>query len=303
MDFVPPAPQQSSHPSLYHADLDHTFTPLQSVDSTSSSHHHISQSIPTHPDQMDVPDPASYDLFSPNGTSLASSRYRTNSSSSSSLAPQYSMQTDTVYPPSFSDSVPQFPHPNNSYDMMSNVPSSYSGSSGKVSPLTPADHMTAIHQSQAFPINGHHKDFSNGHYTDLLPERRIPTVGGPAYHTEFPDDYGMNSNPNYSTIQPFQDRLPRFPHDARFPHSPLPPNSIPQHVAHSPDMFRTGVAPQATHSFRPDSGLPNFDEMPQYLGPNPHSDISLMPNINTGFPGIRAGPSMGSSNDLQTFIR
>jgi len=295
MNFVPPA--------SYHADLDHTFTPLQSVDSPSSSHHHISQSIPHHSDTMDAPDHPSYDIFPPNGSSFTSSRYRTNSSSSSSLAPPYTIPPDPVYPPSFSDSLPQFPHPNNpSYDIMSSVPSSYSGSSGKVSPLTPADPMTVIQQVPAFPINTHHKEFSNGHYPDLLPERRIPNLGGPGYQSDL-DDYGMNSSTNFSAMQSFQDRVPRFHPDSRFPHPSLPPNPISQHVGHNPDMFRPGVAPQATHSFRPDPGLPNYDEIPHYLGPNPHSDISLIPHISSSFPGIRAAPSMGSSNDLQTFIR
>ncbi|KAL4080266.1 hypothetical protein V8B97DRAFT_1931266 [Scleroderma yunnanense] len=308
MDFVPSASQHTAHSSLYHADLDHNFTPLQSVDSASSSHHHVSQSIPTqnfdHADPMDVPDQHSYDLFSPNGSSFASSRYRTNSSSSSSLAPPYSMQTDPIYPPSFSDSVPHFPQANNnSYDMMSSLPSSYNGSSGKVSPLASADPMTGIHQPPAFPLNGHQKEFQNGHYTDLLPDRRIPNVSSAGYHTDFPDDYGMNNNANYPAMQPFHDRMARFQHDSRFPPSSLPPNSMSQHIGHNPDMFRAGVAPQATHSFRAESGLQNYDEIPQYLGPNPHADISLMPNITGGFPGMRVGPTMGSSNDLQTFIR
>ncbi|KAI6045974.1 LAG1-DNAbind-domain-containing protein [Pisolithus marmoratus] len=303
MDFAPATlVHQSSHTSPYPlADLDHTLTALQSADSASNSHHHLSQSIPTqnfdHTDPMDAPDHPSYDIFSPNGSSFASSRYRTNSSSSSSLPPSYNLQSDPIYPPTFPDSVPHFAQSNNSsYDMMSGVPSSYSGSSGKVSPLTPSDPMTGIQRSPAFQINGHQKDFSSGHYPDLLPERR---VNGPNYHSDFPEDYGMTSSNNFSALQPFQDRLPHFQPDTRFAHSSLPPGAITSHISHSPDIFRTGIAPQATHSFQPDAGLPNYDEISQYLSPNPQ--VTLMSNVGSVFVGMR--PGLVSSNDLQSFIR
>ncbi|KAI6135739.1 LAG1-DNAbind-domain-containing protein [Pisolithus croceorrhizus] len=303
--FQNPLVHQSSHTSLYPlADLDHPLTALQSVDSASNSHLHHSHSIPTqnsdHTDPMDVPDHPSYDIFSPNGSSFASSRYRTNSSSSSSLPPSYNMQSDPIYPPTFPDSVPHFAHSNNSsFDMLSSVPSSYSGSSGKVSPLTPSDPMTGIQHSPVFPISGHQKDFSNGHYSDLIPERRISSVNGPHYPSDFPEDYGMSNTNNFPNLQSFPDRLPRFQPDTRFPHSSLSPGSVSSLVSHTPDIFRAGIAPQATHSFRPDTGLPSYDDISQYLSPNPHA--TLMPNIGGGFPGIR--PGLGSSNDLQSFIR
>ncbi|KAG6332232.1 hypothetical protein ID866_6859 [Astraeus odoratus] len=304
MDFA----SSALHQSVHYPDLNHTLSSLPPSDSASSPHRSIPQSIPTqyfdHADPMDVPD-HSYDIFPPNGSSFASSRYRTNSSSSSSIGPSYSMQADSIYPPSsFPDAVPHFAHSNSSsYDMMSSVPSSYSGSSGKVSPLTPSDPMNGIQQSPVFPINSHQKDFSNGTYPDLLPDRRISGVNGAAYPSDFPDDFGMNTNPGYPSMQHFQERLPRFQQDSRFPHSALPSNTMSPHIGHSPDMFRAGIAPHATHSFRPDSGLPNYDDIPQYLSPNHHGDMSLMPNIGAHFPGIRPGPGMGASNDLQTFIR
>ena len=43
--------------------------------------------------------------------------------------------------------------------------------------------------------------------------------------------------------------------------------------SHSPDLIR-GVAPQATHSFRPDTTLPSFDDM-QFMTPNPNVDYPL----------------------------
>jgi recombining binding protein (suppressor of hairless) len=301
MDFA-----TASHQTMYNqADLDQAFNSLQTVDNTSPSHH-LSQAIPQHnfdhpESNREVSDHPSYDLFSNNNNSFASQRYRANSSSSSSLGPAYAMSPDGVYShASFGDSVPSFGSASNSYDIMSNV----SYSSGKVSPLTPNDTMTGIQQSPVFPhsmsINGHQKDFSNGHtYPELLTDRRVSGVGGGVYHSEFSDDYGMNGA-GYppSALQPFQDRM-RFQAESRFSHSGLPP-SVPSHMGHSPDMFR-GVAPQATHSFRPDSGLPGYDDM--YLG-NPHADMSLrMPGID-GFSSMRNGhPGMGSSNDLQAFIR
>ncbi|KAG6370654.1 LAG1-DNAbind-domain-containing protein [Boletus reticuloceps] len=307
MDFAAATAHQPSH-GLYPADLDQTFSSLHSVDTASPSHHHLSQSIPPqnfdHTEPMDVPDHPSYDMFNNNPNSFSSSRYRANSSSSSSLGPSYTIPQDNSYPrSSFSDTVPTFAHSNgSSYDIMSSVPSSYSGSSGKVSPLTPSDPITGIQHSPVFPLNGHQKGFSDGHYSDL-PDRRIPNVGG--YHSDFPDDYGMTNSAGYppSALQPFQDRMSRYQHDSHFPHNSLSPSSISSHVGHSPDMFRTGVAPQATHCFRPDSGMPGYEDIHQYLGPNPHTDLSLMPSIATGFPGLRHGPGMGSSNDLQTFIR
>ncbi|KAF8550080.1 LAG1-DNAbind-domain-containing protein [Imleria badia] len=303
MDFGP-ATAQPAH-GLYPADLDQTFSSLQSVDTASPSHHQLSQSIPPqnfdHAEPMDVPDHPPYDIFN-NNHSAFSSRYRANSSSSSSLGPSYSIPPDAAYPRTpFSDTVPAFAHSNgSSYDMMNSVPSSYSGSSGKVSPLTPSDPMTGIQHSPVFPLNGHQKGFSDGHYPDL-PERRISSVNGAGYHSDFTDEYGMSNGAGYppSALQPFQDRMGRFQHDSHFPHS-----SVPSHMAHSPDMFRTGVAPQATHCFRPDSGMPAYEDIPQYLG-NPHADLSLMPSMATALPGLRYGtaPRMGSSDDLQTFIR
>ena len=305
MDFGPATAHQTSH-ALYPADLDQTFSSLQSVDTASPSHHHLSQSIPPqnfdHPEPMDVPDHPPFDLFNNNTGPFSSSRYRA-SSSSSSLGPSYSIPQDPSYQrTSFSDAVPTFAHSNgSSYDMLSSVPSSYSGSSGKVSPLTPSESMTGMQHSPVFSVNGHQKGFSDGHYPDL-PERRISNVGGTGYHSEFADEYGMSNGAGYPPLQQLQDRMSRFQHDSHFSHSPLPPSSVSSHMGPSPDMFR-GVAPQATHSFRPDSGMPVYEDIPQYLGPNPHADLSLMPSIGTGFPGLRHGPGMGSSNDLQGFIR
>jgi hypothetical protein len=301
MDFA-----TTSHQPMYNqADLDQAFNSLQTVDNASPSHH-LSQTISQHNfdhSESREADHPSYDLFSNNNNNFASQRYRANSSSSSSLGPPYAMSPDGVYShASFGDSVPSFGS-SSTYDMMSNV----SYSSGKVSPLTPNDAMTGIQQSPVFPhslgINGHQKDFSNGHsYPELINDRRVSGVSGTGFHNDFSDDYGMNGGAGYppSALQPFQDRM-RLQPDSRFSHSGLPP-SVPSHMGHSPDMFR-GVAPQATHSFRPDSGLPGYDDV-QYFG-NPHADMSLrMPGIGDGFPGMRNGhPGMGSSNDLQAFIR
>jgi recombining binding protein (suppressor of hairless) len=74
------------------------------------------------------------------------------------------------------------------------------------------------------------------------------------------------------------------------------------HHNHGPDVLR-GVAPQSTHSFRPD--VTGFDDMYPYI-PNPTGDLSLrMPGVDDTLARMKLqGQSgMGSSNDLQTFIR
>ncbi|KAG0694443.1 LAG1-DNAbind-domain-containing protein [Suillus ampliporus] len=185
---------------------------------------------------------------------------------------------------------------------MSNV----SYPSAKDSTLTRNDAMTGIQQSPVFPhslgINGRQQDFSNGHVYPELNDRCVSGVSGAGYHSDFPDDYDMNSGAGYPplALQPFQYHM-RLQTDTLFPHSGLPP-SVPSHTAHIPNMFR-GVAPQATHSFRADSDIPGYEDV-QYFG-NPHTDMSLrMPSIGDSLPGMRNGhPGMGSSNDLQAFIR
>jgi recombining binding protein (suppressor of hairless) len=305
-------------PGLYGQELDQGFN-LHNPDtvSSSSSHNHLSGNIPSHTfdhgEGLDAPQHSSYDLFSNSAqsSSFASQRYRTNASSSSSLGPSYGINGEAVYShPSFGDSVPSFPGSNsNPYDVINSLPSSYS--SGKVSPLTPNDPVGGLHHSSAFPPSvGGNKDYIPQGYPDLVPDRRLSNVSNGNYQSDFSDEYTIGSvnsglpfpPPN---LQHFPDRLGRFQPDGRFAHPPGPPPAVPSHLPPNHDILR-GVAPHATHSFRPEGGVPAYEDMPHYMGPMPHSDMSLrMPAVDEALARIKLqGHSMmGASNDLQTFIR
>ncbi|KAF8623071.1 hypothetical protein AX15_006489 [Amanita polypyramis BW_CC] len=257
---------------------------------------------------MDNPDHSPYDIFpnSANPGSFSSSRYRTNASSSSSLGPSYGVNSDTLYShPSFNDAVPSFNGPNvNPYDMMNGISSSYS--SGKVSPLTPSDPVGGLHGPSGFPPSIGNKDFSG--YPDIG-DRRLPSVVPNGYHSDFPEDYALGNIssglPSFppSQLQPFQERVGRFS-DGRFAPSA---SNVPPHLqqTHSAEMMR-GVNPHATtHSFR-DTQVSGYDEIPSYLQSNPHNDMAIrMPPIDDPLSRMKlqGHPIMGTSNDLQTFIR
>lgn len=257
---------------------------------------------------MDNPEHSGYDIFpnSASNGSFSSSRYRTNASSSSSLGhPSYGVSSDGLYPhPPFNDAVNSFNGSNvNPYDMMNGMSSSYS--SGKVSPLTPSDPVGGLHGPTGFPPVGG-KDFPG--FSDVG-DRRLPSVATNGYQSDFPEDYAMgNMNNNglsfpSSQLQPFQERVGRFS-DGRFPSST--PN-VPPHLqhSHSSDIMR-GVNPHATtHSFR-DAPVSGYDEIPSYLHPNPHSDMGIrIPTVDDPLSRMKlqGHPIMGTSNDLQTFIR
>jgi hypothetical protein len=226
---------------------------------------------------MDTNEHSSYDLF-PNSSSngsLSSQAYRTNASSSSSLGHSYGISSDNIYGhPPFNDSVPSFTGSNgsNPYDIMGGLSSSYnSSSSGKVSPLTPSDSV-GFNAPPDFSSSLGVKDFQSS-FPDM--DRRLPGAGYSTY-----DDYGMGNISNNmpyptNTLQPFQERLGRFPPE-------------PSNVQHVP--------PHATH------GLP-YEGMQHYM-PDPHQDMGLrMPTVDETLAHMRLHPIMGQSNDLQTFIR
>ncbi|KAI0789112.1 hypothetical protein C8Q75DRAFT_766483 [Abortiporus biennis] len=297
----------SAQQGLYQSDIDHSFPSLQQSD-LSTSHQHPNGHLPLsghgldRPDALDMSDHSSYDIFSSSASgSLASQRYRTNASSSSSLGPNYGMGVDTMYSQNaFQDTLPPFHPPNsNGYDMMGSLPSSYG--SGKPSPLTPNDPVGSLSHPSSFPFsNGPSKDFSSHHsFGDPLLDRRLSN----GYSPDFNDDYGsigVNSGLGLgafnspSSVQSFQDR--------RFPGAGVPPLSVPTHMHqnHSPDLMR-GVAPQATHSFRPDNGVPGFDDIPQYLPPNQSVDFAL--RMSSSVDENLARLRLQGAGDLQTFIR
>ncbi|KAJ4001569.1 hypothetical protein F5050DRAFT_1331330 [Lentinula boryana] len=269
MDFTsgPAGPQ---HNVYGQSEIDHPFSTLHTSD----------------------PDHSNYDLFSHSAPNSFGARYR--NTSSSSLGGNYAgLNGDSLYSQqSFNDSVPSFGSSNgNPYDMIHSLPSSYG--SGKVSPLTPSDSVGPLHPS--FPVGG--KDFVSPNFPDFTPDRRLSSVSSGTYGSDLSDDFAMN-NVNGSlpfppsALQHFSDRLGRFqPGNGISPISP---------TAHSPDILR-GVAPHATHGYRPD-GMNGFDDI-QYMG-NPHGDYRMSGvDEQLARVGLRGPSIMGTSSDLSTFIR
>ncbi|KAG6872655.1 hypothetical protein C0995_007985 [Termitomyces sp. Mi166 len=227
---------------------------------------------------FDPPDSDSppYDLFPP--AASFNPRYRTNASSSSSLAPSYN---DSLYShPSFNDSPSSFTA-SAPYDVINSLPSSYG--SGKVSPLTPSDPVAGLH---SFP--SHPKEFLPQSYSDS-PDRRLSSAG---YPNDMIDDFAMsNIGPNSPFSPSLQHFSPRFPPENRFSHPPGPP---PSHVS--------GIPPHVTSSYRDGPVSPYAD----YMGSSPHQDLSLrMPTVDETLARMKLhGQSiMGTSNDLHAFIR
>ncbi|KAF5380568.1 hypothetical protein D9615_004559 [Tricholomella constricta] len=308
LDFSP-SPAQPHHNLYSPPELDQSYH-LHPADAPNSptAHQQLHSHSFDNPDSIDSPDHPNYDIFpGPSSGAFSSHRYRTNASSSSSLGPNYGISSDGLYShSSFSDSVPSFNGSNsgNPYDMIHSLPSSYG--SGKVSPLTPNDPVGGLHHSAGFPHVGNNKDYPSQNFPDL-PERRLPTISSGGYQSDLIEEYGignMNGNVPFppSALQHFQDRLGRFPPESRFNH-PGPPTTVPSHVP-APDILR-GIPPHATSSFR-EGGVPGYEGMSHYLGPNPHQDLSLrMPDVDETLARMKLqGHSiMGASNDLQTFIR
>ncbi|KAM6502047.1 jkappa-recombination signal binding protein [Amanita muscaria] len=280
----------SSQPTLYsQPDLDQSFS-MQNAENQES---------------MDNSEHSGYDIF-PNTASngsFSSSRYRTNASSSSSLGPSYGVNSDGLYShPPFNDAVPQFNSSNvHPYDMINGISPSYN--SGKVSPLTPSEPGGGMNGPPTFPPSVGNKDFPPG-FSDVG-DRRLPSVPSNGYHSDFPEDYPMGNMNNVSfppsQLHPYSERIGRYS-DGRFP----PVGNVPSHLQnHSADMMR-GVNPHATtHPFR-DPSVPGYEDVPPYLQPSPHGDMAIrMPSIDDPMTRMKlqGHPTMGTSNDLQTFIR
>lgn len=290
-----------AHQSMFQPDIDPPFSSLQGGDLPAHGSSHLAGHHMDRPDPLDIADHSGYDIFSSNSSgSLASQRYRTNASSSSSLGPNYSLGVDTMYPPSsFNDNMPPFPSSNsNPYDLIGSLSSSYS--SGKPSPITPND-VSGLPHSSGFPFsNGQSKDFpSHPGYHETSFDRRLSNVSGSGYSSDYNDEYNsMGVNPGLGLSNfppsglPFPDRLGR---DSRFPSSLPPPGHLNQN--HGPDLVR-GVAPQAT--FRPETTLPSFDDM-GFMPPNPTIDypLRLPASVDENMARLR----LQGAGDLQSFIR
>jgi recombining binding protein (suppressor of hairless) len=248
------------------------------------------------PETMDVSEHSNYNVFSnsPQSPSFPSSRYRSNNSPSSALSYNYPMSPDNMYPSTpFGESVTQFNSSTSQYDMLQSTPYG----SGKVSPLTPNDPAGSM--SHSYPALASQKDYAQpSSYPDMLPERRL---GSGNFQPDFHDEYvngGNNQMPfSPSGVAPFT----RY-QDNRFPHSPTAPATVPSHMHHGSDTLRS------IHPHRHEgNGMTGYDEIPHYLAPNPHTDLSLrMPvdetlarlKLHTHSPG-----GMSSATDLQSFIR
>ena len=288
LDFSTKAPQ-----SLYgQSDIDQSFN-VPNSENASILFCFVSFLVAHHEFQtegMDTTDHPSYEIFSgsASNSSLSSQAYRTNASSSSSLGHGYGMNSDNIYNhPPFNDSVPSYAGSNSSnpFDIMgAGMPSSYnSGSSGKVSPLTPNDPVGGFNPPPDFPLSLGPKEFQPN-YPDI--ERRS---SGASYNPPF-DEYCMNSGINYPSngFQPYQERLGRFPPEHRYSH----PGPVPPAVSHMPPS----IPPHATH------GMP-YDGLSHYQS-DPHQEMSLRaPSVDETLARMRLHPIMGQSNDLQTFIR
>ena len=310
IDFNSPIPN-SAHSGYGQAELDRAFTSLHNGGS-SPSQHIVGETIQSHefdhPEGLGVPEQPAFDIFSTSsGNSFASPRYRTNASSSSSLGPAYNMNGESTYShPSFTDNVPSFGASNgNTYDMMG-MPSSYS--SGKVSPLTPSDTVGPLPPVSTFPSSvGINKEYSHPSYHEIVPDRRMPGITTNGYQPDYQEEYPVSNGLPFpsSTLHHFQDRIGRFQQDDRYSHSSGPQSNVPSHShpAHSHDLLR-GVPPLATHAFRPDVGLHGYDDM-HYMGQT-HPEMPLrMPSVDETLARMKlqGHPIMGSSSDLQTFIR
>lgn len=308
-------PVSTQIPMYGQVDIDQA---LSSLHNGEPSHHHLGGGLPhngfDHPDGMDIPEHSAFDMFSssPSVTSFGSQRYRTNASSSSSLGPNYGMGGESAYSHSFADSVPSFAG-GNPYDMGHSLSSSYS--SGKISPLTPNDAMQQppslfSHQNG---MNGGGKEFSPQHgYPNLLPDRRPSNMSNTSYNSDYSEEFTMDSvsrdhngmNFPHPAMQQYQERLGRFQPGNHFS-QPLNPPSVPSHMHHNhgPDVLR-GVAPQSTHSYRPD--IPAFDDMHTYMAPSPTGDLSLrVPGVDETLARMKlqGQVGIGASNDLHAFIR
>jgi recombining binding protein (suppressor of hairless) len=91
------------------------------------------------------------------------------------------------------------------------------------------------------------------------------------------------------------------------PHCPqgycdLRPVTVPSHMHHRSDTLRS-VHPHQHEG----NGMAGYNEIPHYLAPNPHTDLSLHMPINETLACLKlhthSPRGMSSATDLQSFIR
>lgn len=237
---------------------------------------------PADPSRHPLPDHSNYALFSSgpssySDSSLTNDRYRTNSSSSSSLGNNYSIGGYSHN--SFGDSMSSFHPPgSNNYDVHS-LSSSYS--SGKVSPLTPNDPIPGMHPPGfSSGINQPMKEYPGQH--DFADLGRMSSNGYPPnFHN---DDFAMGVPSNMGMGFPHQqypDRMGQYHSDRVHPDA-----GMMAPMGHN-DMMQ----------YRPSGGMPG------YGFPNPGLDLPLMPGLEESLRNGARLHSGGSANDLETFMR
>lgn len=245
-----------------------------------------------------VPHHSSYDMYSTNSSdplgSFTSQRYRSNTSSSSSLAGGYGMGSDSLYPhPSFSEHMSSLaPAANHGgYEMPGLVPYG----SGKRSPLTPSDTPTF----PAFQGPDGIKDFSHI-YPDQTLDRRSSNVSiGSSYQSDFHEDYGVPVHPTmnvgYGLPLPMHDRAVQYQSNSRVAQAPGQPS--PLHTQMNADPMQ-GVSPHATSMFRSPGGGNGYEH---YL-PSPGTDLSIsQPSMDENLARLKI--HSGPTTDLASFMR
>jgi len=231
---------------------------------------------------------SNYDLFSnnTNGQShFSSQRYRTNSSSSSSLPHNYGMNDGLYQQNGYNDTVAPYGSSNsNPYDMINGLPSSYGTS--KVSPLTPNDPVGGIHHAP-FPPSINTKDFAPNSFD--MNDRRMPMVSPSDYASEYPEDYGSINGINNGLAFPpsngMQNYQNRYAADRYNPQHPAPP-------------LHPQNGPVQPHAFRDGNG---YGEGMHYIPPSPHQDLPVHMSVNDTLARMKLQGSVGAT-DLQSFI-
>lgn len=243
-----------------------------------------------------TPHQASYDIYSANSSDPLGSfgqRYRSNTSSSSSLAGGYGMGSDSLYPPpSFPEHMPPMGPPggHSGYDMQGMAPY---GNSKRSSPLTPND--TPSFSAFSGPDTGM-KDFSHL-YPDQTLDRRSSNVSiASSYHSDYQEDYGAPVQPTlnvgYGLPLPLQDRTMPYQGNGRSAQAPSP-----LHTQMNVDGMQ-GVSPHATNMFRSPNGSSDYD----HFLPSPGADLSLsQPSMDAHL--VRMKIQSGPATDLASFMR
>ena len=125
--------------------------------------------------------------------------------------------------------------------------------------------------------------YSSGKVSPLTPNDSIH------HPAPFQKDYSPSSFPDYPERRSYQSDL-----SDDFAMSGITPSPFSSQL---PVRFNN----HPNHGFRPENA---YDDIPHYMG-NPHTDMTLRMPVDEQLArhALRHHPIMGTSNDLQTFIR